>query len=381
MILPDSALHGGPDAGGAVPHDFSTNANAAGPCPFVQARLQALSADRYPDPAHVSLIARLADWHGVSPARIVVGASASELIMRITSAMVRLHGLQLPVRVPRHAYGDYARAAHAWGLPIEVRENPFRRAPQPGAALTWLCDPDSPFGQSALANLSPSEAGALRSDPVSPAQVFLDRVYAPLQLAGSQPDPAQLDGVWQLHSPNKALGLTGVRGAYLIAPADGDEALPAVLRAMAPSWPLGVHAVALLDAWTQARTQDWLSAAKACLRDWKLSQIAGLHARGWTVSDSSASFFCARPPPPTTYRQAPEVTAHTAGITPEIPARNARTDQDTGARSLRLQQHLRTRGIKLRDTSSFGLPGAFRLCVLPPASQEALWHALDDFHD
>ena len=34
-------VHGGPDARGAVPHDFSTNANAVGPCPQALAAVQA----------------------------------------------------------------------------------------------------------------------------------------------------------------------------------------------------------------------------------------------------------------------------------------------------------------------------------------------------
>ena len=47
--------HGGPDADGVPLHDFSTNANAAGPCPAVLHRLQCLVPDTYPDPAYVSL--------------------------------------------------------------------------------------------------------------------------------------------------------------------------------------------------------------------------------------------------------------------------------------------------------------------------------------
>ena len=38
---------------------------------------------------------------------------------------------------------------------------------------------------------------------------------------------------------------------------------------------------------------------------------------------------------------------------------------------------LRTKGIKLRDATSFGLPGWVRLGVRAPASQQALWQALD----
>jgi histidinol-phosphate aminotransferase len=34
---------------------------------------------------------------------------------------------------------------------------------------------------------------------------------------------------------------------------------------------------------------------------------------------------------------------------------------------------LRAAGIKLRDTASLGLPGYFRLAVLPPDAQDALF--------
>jgi histidinol-phosphate aminotransferase len=42
-------------------------------------------------------------------------------------------------------------------------------------------------------------------------------------------------------------------------------------------------------------------------------------------------------------------------------------------------QALRGHGIKLRDCSSFGLPGHVRMGVLPPASQQALWQAWRSF--
>lgn len=459
MTLPDCVVHGGPDALGSVPHDFSTNANAAGPCPFVQERLQTLVADRYPDPAHAAVIERLAAMHEVSPARIIIGTSASELIMRITAAMMRLHGPQVQVRVPVHAYGDYARAARAWGLHVSAWGRPVQRHVQSGAqaspgagettadpgarrhddrvarddrrlhvwstdrpTLTWVCDPDSPFGKSPR-----HDADTPAAAPDTLAVQILDRVYAPLQLAGQQPDPTGLDRVWQLHSPNKALGLCGVRGGYLIAPhtlSDSDEALCSTLRALAPSWPLGVHAVALLEAWTEADTRQWLRESLIQLRSWKSTQVAGLQARGWRVYESQTSFFCAEPPPmlPGGSRADPvgreenarppaedalhapfcgrtalvrgiEVVRGAENPDPRQHGRNATGDgqcpadfparlPDSCANShQRLQQHLRSHGIKLRETGSFGLPGAFRLCVHHPRSQKALWHALDNFHD
>ncbi|MDO4683801.1 MAG: aminotransferase, partial [Lautropia sp.] len=81
-------------------HDFSTNVNAVGPCPAVLAVLQQLVPDTYPDPAYTDLRARLGDWHGVDPERILIGASGSELISRLTAAFHRIH--HLPPRAPPH---------------------------------------------------------------------------------------------------------------------------------------------------------------------------------------------------------------------------------------------------------------------------------------
>ena len=107
----------------------------------------------------------------------------------------------------------------------------------------------------------------------------------------------QLARVWQLWTPNKALGLTGVRAAYAIAPL-ASEAAVAALEAMCASWPVGAHGVALLEGWTQASTQAWLVQSLRSLQEWKQRQIAILKALGWNCLDSDANFLCARPTRP-----------------------------------------------------------------------------------
>ena len=77
--------HRGPDAQGVPLHDFSTNANACGPCPPVLEALRAADPTRYPDPRYMALREQLAAFHGVDRERIVVAASASEFIARITA--------------------------------------------------------------------------------------------------------------------------------------------------------------------------------------------------------------------------------------------------------------------------------------------------------
>lgn len=321
MSRPITHTHGGPDAAGVPRWDFSTNSNACGPCPMAQAAVQAADATRYPDPAYTDLRAALAHFHGVAAERIVLGTGSSELITRLTAWVARDGGTR--VWMPQEAYGDYAHAATQWRL--------VRVASPHAADLAWCCAPSSPRGMP-----EPTPWTALCQARV----LALDRAYEPLRLSGSSLPPAMCDQTWQLWSPNKALGLTGIRGAYAIAPPKATAAA-AELTDMAASWPLGAHAVALLLAWTRSDTQDWLQASRAQLRVWKAEQIASLQSLGWTCQASDTPYFCARPPHP--------------------------LEGDT----------LRRQGVKLRPTDNMGLPGHWRLSVQPPAAQAALRHALN----
>lgn len=317
-------LHGGPDALGTAAFDFSTNSNACGPCPDVVEALRQTDATHYPDPAYAELRERLAAWHRVPAGRILLAASASEFIFRLTAWVVQQGGRR--VWLPAHAYGDYTEAARAWQL---------RRVAQPGQAqLLWACDPSSPLGQ------DDPEIEALATLSIGDAVCVLDRAYEPLRLSGALALPLErLNRVWQLWTPNKALGLTGVRGAYVIAPKDADDAVQA-LEQLCPSWPLGAHAVALLQAWTTGPVQAWLADSLVTLRQWKVRQVALCESLDWVCRASHANFHLAAPAAP----------------------------QSTSG----LLAFLRERDIKLRDASSFGLPGQMRLGVLPPSSQDAL---------
>ena len=436
--------HGGPDALGIPPHDFSTNANACGPCPPVLQALQQAPVHTYPDPACTAVRQGLGRWHGVDTERVVIGASASELIFRLTAALgmigqgrqadagvpsahdpLRVRTGPLPagarplpppvVWVPRHAYGDYARAAQAHGLPVRVwdtvRDIP-RDATGSGSGsascslqLFWATEPSSPLGHTPegladAVHARPSHARqtvALQGVPGdSPPLWVLDRAYAPLRLSGTDPFASTaLDAVWQLFSPNKALGMTGVRGAWLVAPAaclndagSLQAELLGHLQALAPSWPLGAHGEVMLMAWPEPAVQQWLARSLDTLRDWKAQLEEGLRRRDWTVLPSVSTFCCARPPRsaleaalsmmrPSAMPTPANQVSDTRG--PSTPSRHTVRDaRSPGERTqLALLAVLRQQGIKLRDATSFGLPGWFRLGVRPPESQQALWRALD----
>lgn len=347
--------HGGADAGGAARWDFSTCANAAGPCPGALAAVRLADPSRYPDPASTAVRQALAAWHGVAPWRVLPAASASEFIQRVTAVTGRLW--PGAVRIPRLAYGDYAAAAAAWGRRTAVDapadDHPGRDSgrtvredtsdghhegdiePACPPTLHWHADPSSPCGH---ASPPPANPGAHPS--------VLDAVYAPLRLTGhcDWTDAAR-DAVFVLHSPNKALGLTGVRGAYAVAPREAAgydvRACCRALEAAAPSWPLSAQADAMLMCWPTPEVQDWVARSRPMLAAWKAELRQRLATRGFELQDSQTPYFIVRPPRP---------------IDPA---------------------ELRTHDVAVRDATSFGLPGWWRVSAQPPEAQEALLHALD----
>jgi histidinol-phosphate aminotransferase len=322
-------VHGGPDAVGVPRWDFSTNANACGPCPCALEAVRQADPRHYPDPSYQELKTRLAERHGVDPQRLVMVASGSEAIFRLTAWVAQTGGRT--VHLPPAAFGDYGAAADAWGLArvTEISE----------AAIAWACDPSSPLGQADDRWRTWLDAG-----PDRPGVVVLDSAYTPLRLeARDAALDAARDRVWQLWTPNKALGLTGVRGAYLIAPLSAAHEVLSLER-LSPSWPLGSQGVAMLQAWTTDAAWSWLDEARATLSAWKLRQLDRMSGLGWECLPSVANFYCARP------------RGHVLG-------------PDTVHR-------LRQDDIKLRDATSLGMPGWWRISVQPPEAQDALVQAL-----
>lgn len=344
-----SIEHGGPDAMQPVVHDFSTNANPLGPPDEVASAVGRANRRRYPDPDYAALRTALAGWHGVEPQRVLPTAGTSEAIRRLTLA-ARLHGLT-EVWAPRPGYGDYACAARA--LSLRVREygsgDELLRGLGAGGScgaegtLAWICEPNNPTGAglpTALWTALTQVAGSRHRTVFA-----LDRAYEPLRLVGSDPVPAEFaQRAWQCLSPNKALGLTGVRAGYLLAPVEDPMGLQDSMGSLAPSWVLSAEGVALLGAWQSPGVQTWLARCRATLALWSHAQRNALHAFGWVQQPSVVPFWLVRP-------------------------------IEQGAALARRLAQLRGEGIKLRETSSLGLPGCLRVSAQAPQVQQALVHA------
>lgn len=315
--------HGGTDAGPEPRWDFSTNANALGPCPAVLHAVRAADLSRYPDPRYTALRALLAAHHGTGPGRVAVGAGGSELILRLVRAVPG------PVLVLGPTFSEYARCARMEGRAVTVAGSPqaFLAMQRRQGGLGFLCWPNNPTGEIWPAGFVAAAAAGGR--------LVVDLAYAPLCPDGLIDTAAAATAV-RLHAPNKAFGLTGVRAAYAVMPGGW----PA-LDALAPGWVIGPEGVAFLAATVSTAAQDWLAQCRPVLAEWRRSLAAGLAALGLAVRESPATFLLA-----------------------EVG--------DAGA----VTGRLRAQGLRVRDASSFGLPAWIRLAASPPPWRDALLAAL-----
>jgi histidinol-phosphate aminotransferase len=338
-------IHGGPDSGPPITVDFSTNAHPMGPNPWLEERIRRADRNRYPDPGYAALREALGQFHGVAPERLVIGASASELIWRLTRAWGAI-GRTAAVTSHR-TFGEYLRAARAIGLPVRAST----RGP-PRALLLWCCNPDNPSG--AMRDREIAAAVKRLSAPRGARGIVAaDLAYWPFrQLLGGKPS-LQLDAPWsnevvQLWSPNKLHGLTGVRAAYLILPAGSPRLSRTQLESLAPSWPLGADGVELLTGQTQPGAMRFLRDTAPTLCAWKAAQDRRLVAAGWKPQVSEMHFGLWQPPV-------------------------SRPSQRAWHAELRLS------GIKVRDAQSFGRPGWVRLVTRAPQHVEELVAITDRF--
>ena len=324
--MPDPhSLHGGTDSLPDPRYDFSTNANPLGPCPTVLAQVRIADVTRYPDPLYTRLREVLAAFHHASPERIVVGAGASELILRL----IRCIDGSVQQLVP--TFSEYALGARLAGRRLISARSPaaLLRAQAAHPGVGFLCWPNNPTGE-----LWPLDfvAAAAAAGPV-----VVDMAYAPLcdsSLTAAIETAAS--AAYRLYSPNKSFGLTGVRGAYLITPRIGRRIADA-----APSWVIGRDAVAFLESACDPRAQAWLAQGLPQLKRWRTRLARLLQQLGLQVRESPATFLMAK------VGDARRVTAH-----------------------------LRSHDLRVRDGTSFGLRQWIRLSAQPVPAQKALLAAL-----
>jgi histidinol-phosphate aminotransferase len=343
------SMHGGTDDGPPIRIDFSTNSHPLGPNPVVRAAVECADRTRYPDPQYKSLRSALGDFHEVSPERIVVGASASELIWRLTRFWSEAG--DSGVLTDDRTFGEYLRAARELNVPVTADRSVWVAST---SVLHWYCNPDNPSGVNRSEEISRALDGS-RARSSHCDLIVVDLAYWPFRwLLDAEAQPEVLTAPWaddivQLWSPNKLHGLTGARGAYLVLPKKvHPRATLERLTALAPSWVLGADGVALLRAHVSPDSLCYLRDTASTLRVWKHTQDRRLQEAGWQSQPSPLHYGLWQPPV----------------MQSSQPQWHAR---------------LREKGIKLRDAASFGRLGWVRLVSRSPDEVQQLLVETDPF--
>lgn len=317
------SLHGGTDSGAEPRWDFSTNANPLGPCPAVLSAVRGADLTRYPDPLYTSLRAELAAHHATTPDRIVVGAGASELILRLVRATPG------PVLLLGPTFSEYARCAAIEGRRVLEARTPeaFLDGQRSHRGLGFICWPNNPTGE--IWPLEFLRAAAAIGD------VAVDLAYAPLSPYLAEAEAAAAQAI-RLYAPNKSFGLTGLRAAYAVTPHPAP-----CLAERAPAWVIGPDGAAFLAASVGAPALHWLADCRPTLAAWRETLASDLAGLGLPVRESPATFLLAR-------------VGH----------------------ATQTARRLRAHGLRVRDATSFGLPDWIRLAAAPPERQADLLAAL-----
>ena len=239
-------------------------------------------ADRqhYPIRPIPGCCALLAGFHGVDVERIVIAASASEFIHRITAH--GRDGLRCAVS-PAHGYGDL-RAGAQLGFDCGTGR------PYGARALHWACEPASLLAwRTALAAWVQRQAMACCA-----CSTALICPAAPGRSGTALPGRG-LAAVVAQQGPGPD---AGVRSAIAPAAAVTDGSA-AALRALAPSWLLGWMAWRCsAPGCRPTRRIGWPQSPATCAQPGKAAQLRCAPDLAGPLPGSLANFFTARPPVP-----------------------------------------------------------------------------------
>lgn len=347
VLQAPSVPHGAPDyeeleQWGFRPQDvldFSVNSNPYGPPPGVREALQGVPLNRYPDREALALRRALAEHLNVSPAQILAGNGAAELIWLLALAFVRPDDRVLLLGP---TFGEYARAAALMGARVDMwrarAEDDFAVAPDEVSQrlqtmeprLAFLCNPNNPTGQVVPTDVIADWAAA------HPSTLFVvDEAY--LAFAPGVPSALTLaaDNVLVLRSMTKDYALAGLRLGYAVA----DEAIIDALVRVRPPW--NVNAMAQAAGVAALAEDAYVSECLTRVAQAKERLVSGLRDLGLQPVPSAPHFFL-------------------------VPVDDAAA----------FRRALMKRRVQVRDCTSFGLPAYVRIATLRPEQNERLLQAV-----
>ena len=276
--------------------DFSANLHPLGMPPAVAeaARRAVEAADRYPDPLCRALRADIARRDGVSPAEVLCGAGAADLIVRLCLALRPKTAL-----VTAPTFSEYEGALRLAGC--AVRRHPLRAeesfdltedilsAITEDLDLLFLCNPNNPTGRL----ISPDLLRAIcRRCGETGTRLALDECF--IELTDAPPaTPLLRDNprLLLLRAFTKSYAVPGLRLGYALCADAG------LLKAMARAGqPWSVSAVAQAAGIAACALPRWPEAGRALLCAERPKLLTGLRSLGLTVWEGAANYLLFRAP-------------------------------------------------------------------------------------
>lgn len=297
--------------------DFSASINPFGIPSSVQriVRNAVLKIVHYPDPDGVALRQAIARLHRIRPENVVLGNGTTELIYSIPDTLNIRHGL-----IIGPTFSEYERAlvlAHSrvtsvlaqsganyrppLGEALDMMNQPrpsshVSRIRQTSIDAVFLCNPNSPTGQSVSRNMVYRVLAEIKRNG---ARLIVDETFVDFcEEKSVVRRAAHDDSLLVLRSFTKFYGIPGLRIGYAV----GTEQALKPIRDRLPPWSVNVLAQeAALGCLSvhryKAKSLVFLQKERKAFRQ-ALQQIPGL-----TVYPSSANFLLVELPEPLTSRQ------------------------------------------------------------------------------
>jgi histidinol-phosphate aminotransferase len=248
--------------------------------------------NRYPHLHAYDLRDRLAERHGVDPARLILGNGAAELLSSAARALIEPGQVLLTSWPSYPLYPIIARRAHGRAVPVSGGVDAMlAAAAEHDTRVLVLASPNDPTGEL----LSADALRHLLAGLSEQAAVLLDEAL--VEFVDAQPQDASLrlledhPRLLVFRSFSKAWGLAGLRVGYAI----GGPGSQQLLAALQPD--LGVSEVSQAGALEALHSCSELVAgniARVCGERARLTDA--LRGRGFQVSDSQANFLWAAHP-------------------------------------------------------------------------------------
>jgi histidinol-phosphate aminotransferase len=240
---------------------------------------------RYPHMRGSQLRVRLAQRHGLDPARLIVGNGAAELLSAATQALVG-PGQELITAWPSYPlFPIMARRAHGRAVPVSGGVDALLEAVGESTRVIALASPNDPTGEL----LATSDLERLLSSLPKEVGVLLDESL--VEFADAQPIDSSLallenhPRLLVFRSFSKAWGLAGLRCGYALGGPGSEE----LLAELEPD--LGVSEISQAGALESLRScSDLLAKRVRRVSKERMRLTTALRQRHIEVSDSQANF-------------------------------------------------------------------------------------------